>query len=81
MMRLVYPQYELAVVGDEYTTKAMAAYQYFMPDVQVVAGKDENLELLKGRYRAEKTQYYLCRDYACQLPQDTMDKVYEQLHA
>jgi len=67
--RLLYPPYELAVVGADAQMRLRDLQKIYHPDVLFLGSiKDENLSLLEGKYQDGQTTIYLCQNRVCKLP-------------
>lgn len=77
----VYPSKEIAIVGKDFEEKAMALQQYFFPNAIYCAADKPNpiLPLLAGRETGEQTLIFVCSNYTCQLPTDSVERAREQL--
>lgn len=75
---LVFPPYEVAVIGDDYAAKRTALLQNFMPNAIFLGGKDEGtLELLKSKLQQGETMIYVCQNKVCKLPVSDVKKALE----
>ncbi|MBK6950028.1 MAG: thioredoxin domain-containing protein [Haliscomenobacter sp.] len=73
---------EIAVVGPDAYTGAADLCRKFLPGVVLMADERENPEfpLLSGRGTSEtRTEFYLCKDYACQRPVASPEEVWRAL--
>ena len=69
--------YEVAISGQDAKEKLMELHQTYLPN-KLVAGSDKasELPLLKNRYIANKTLFYVCINNACKLPvSNTQDAI------
>lgn len=67
---------ELALVGADFNRLRKDLDQYYLPQIILMgANKPSNLSLLKGKWKANKTQIYLCRDKVCGLPYSRIEDV------
>ncbi|MBK9338930.1 MAG: thioredoxin domain-containing protein [Lewinellaceae bacterium] len=71
----VHPYLEIAVVGSNALEKAQAIQNRFLPNMALTANREgENtLPLLAGKSGAEDALIYVCQDYACQAPMQTLE--------
>ncbi len=70
-----YPTREVAIVGDSAEKKALALQAGFWPNLVIMAridGQDADYPLLAGKTGQEDAQIFVCRQYACQLPVNTI---------
>lgn len=66
---MVYPVYEVAIVGDNADELRNEMMTHFNPNVLLIGGKDEgNLELLKGKLSEGETMIYVCQNRVCKFP-------------
>ena len=73
LLRLTYPAYEVAIVGN-HVDKIMAEFrQYYRPN-EIFAGSANASEvpLLQHRYQTGETLIYVCKDFSCQRPVKTV---------
>jgi uncharacterized protein YyaL (SSP411 family) len=80
MNEFVYPYYEVAIVGDDFSTKRIEFLKKFHPNILLLGGKDEGtLELLQQKLVQGKTIIYVCEDKNCKLPVDNVKEAEKQL--
>lgn len=66
---MVYPPYEIAIVGDDYESKRGEFMKKFIPNALFLGGSEEGkLELLKNKLAEGVTMIYVCQNKACKLP-------------
>lgn len=77
-----YPYYEIALVGQQATAKAIHLQQSFIPNAVVMASAtaSEDWPLLAGRGTGGDTNIYVCQEYACKRPVDTVAAALELLN-
>lgn len=70
-----YPFYEIALVGQQATAKADHLGRSFIPNAVVMASITaiEDWPLLAGRETGGDTNIYVCQEYACKRPVDTVE--------
>ena len=69
LTQMIYPPYEVAIVGDAYAARRQELDQYYLPNALLLGGKDEgNLTLLEDKLVAGQTTIYVCQQGVCQLP-------------
>jgi len=79
-INLSYPFYELGIVGDNFQSERNKISRLYLPNIILFGGfGGGELELLKDRYVASKTLFYVCENRVCQLPVENSDKAIEQL--
>ncbi len=76
-----YPAYEIAVIGPDAQNKGMDLHAHYLPNVVIMAHESslEDFPLLSGRETGEGTLIYVCREYACQLPQKEVGAAIRQI--
>ena len=80
LMRMVYPSYVAAIVGENAMDYRDKIQQKFLPNVTLVGstGKSE-IPVLKDRFKQGETLIYVCRERECLLPTSDVDKALEML--
>jgi len=79
----IYTYAEIAVVGENAEKVATQIQAEYIPHKVIMTSKSENEAhpLLIGKYaEAGKTLIYVCRNYACQAPVETVEEVIEMLN-
>ena len=75
----LFPVHELAILGPSFRDSMQHFQKMFLPQI-VLAGSDrESMPLFYQRLQQGKTLIYLCENGACQLPQEDVEKIKEQL--
>lgn len=74
LLHMVYPMLEVAVIGNEASSLSLEFQQNFIPNKVLMGASTANDEfpLLAGRDTQDKTKIFVCRNYACQLPVETV---------
>jgi uncharacterized protein YyaL (SSP411 family) len=81
MIDMVYPFYEVAIVGTDYEDKRAKLSSDFYPNILLLGGNDEGtLELLDKKLVTGRTMIYVCEDKNCKLPVEEISAVKEQLN-
>ncbi len=72
---------EVAVVGPDATELGAAVWAGFRPDVVLAMSTDASdpVPLLEGRWAADVTRAFVCRNFVCDLPVTTVDELTAQL--
>ncbi len=79
---LIYPYFEVAVVGDNFELFRKEISQRYLPNISVLGGsKNVSLELLNNKYVNGSTIIYVCEDKVCQLPVEEVAAAMEQITA
>jgi uncharacterized protein YyaL (SSP411 family) len=60
--------YEIAVVGEQFTTALSALQSNYLPTAIFMGGTEENLPLLENKLIPGQTTIYVCRNRTCKLP-------------
>ena len=73
-LQMVYPAYEIAVVGANFQSLGQEINRSFHPNILVMASLEDNADfpLLFGRDGGDDTNIYVCKDYACEMPVKTI---------
>jgi hypothetical protein len=73
---LVHPMHEIAVVGDQAENLAEELNRLYLPNAILMASAEasDDYPLLAGRNASEQTNIYICRDYACQMPVQSVEE-------
>ncbi len=79
-LKKVYPFYEIAVVGGNAEILRKNLAKKYLPNTLIVGSRtDSDLPLFEGRYVADGTYIYVCKDNTCKLPVDNVNDALEQL--
>ena len=72
---------EIAVIGEKASLWARQIHQPFYPNRVLMASLDENAKypLTTARPANGKTRIYLCRNYACQRPVESLKEFWDQI--
>jgi uncharacterized protein len=75
VMGEVFGHAEIAVIGDDSAKLANQVNQEFLPQKALMASNEPSTDfpLLDGKSQGNDTLVYLCQNYACQQPVDTID--------
>ena len=80
MLEMVYPYYEVAIVGNDFEKMRKYFSANFYPNIILSGGKDEGtLELLKQRFVTGKTMIYVCENKNCKLPVEDFASAQKQI--
>jgi len=67
--------YEIAIVGNDASTKRLQFKDHFLPNTLFLGGKNEgSLALLKNKLQEGETTIYVCQNKVCKLPVTEVDK-------
>jgi hypothetical protein len=79
-VNLVFPFYEVGIVGDNFESERNEIDKMFLPNIILFGAENEGtLEILKDRYTPGKTLIYVCENRACQLPVEETEKALKQI--
>jgi len=79
-MYLVYPYYEVGIIGDECFAKRKLLAKEYLPNIIMFGtGASGTLDVLKDRFVKGKTLIYICEKGTCQLPVEEVGKAIVQL--
>lgn len=74
------PFFEIAIVGDDYKTKAQQLLQYCIPNSIVASTENQSdISILKERYSEGNTLIYVCLHGSCKLPVTEVGKSLKQM--
>lgn len=74
LQKMVHNYKEIAIVGDNYKTLLKQVNELYLPDGLIASSEqDNNLPLLQNRHQPNKTLIYLCKNYSCQQPVDSLE--------
>jgi uncharacterized protein YyaL (SSP411 family) len=82
LTQAVYPGPEIAVVGPNWQTLSDELNAQFLPfkAIQSAVHEDPDFPLLAGKNSSNgETQIYVCRDYTCQLPVQSVEAALKML--
>ena len=72
--------YEVAIVGDDYSTIQKEFNNHYLPNVLIYGGKDEKRSsLLDNKLIPGQTTIYVCQDKTCKLPVTEVEKALLQI--
>lgn len=76
LQQMVYGFKEIAVVGSNYKTLSKKINNLYLPDKLLISSEaDFDYPLLQNRYQHNKTLIYLCKDYSCQKPVESIEEL------
>jgi uncharacterized protein YyaL (SSP411 family) len=72
---------EIAVLGEKAFSFQKEILKQYLPNTVLLAVEkaDDSLDLLKGRYVEGETLIYLCENFQCKLPFDTVEQLLAEL--
>jgi uncharacterized protein YyaL (SSP411 family) len=75
LLKLTGNPIEVAVIGENATDLIRQLQKHYLPNVIFCSGTTESdLPLLRNRYVAGKTLFYICQNNSCQLPVETVEE-------
>jgi uncharacterized protein YyaL (SSP411 family) len=76
----LFPPYEVVIIGPDYAARRDSLLSHFLPNALFLGGPEENeLPLLKNKFRKGKTMIYVCKDKVCKLPVETVRRAMDQI--
>ena len=83
IMNEVHPIPEIAILGEDAFEIAISMQRQFLPNKVLMASKTEsdNYPLLVGKPLEAQTKIYICQNYACQQPVESVTVAYENLYS
>ena len=68
--------YEIAILGNNFEKMQMDLLNQYLPQRIIMASdaENDNFPLLAGKISPEKPVIYLCKDFACQQPVDSIER-------
>ncbi|MEI7735017.1 MAG: thioredoxin domain-containing protein [Ferruginibacter sp.] len=81
LQRLTFGLSEVVVCGPEFRIHRNILLNQYLPEVilQTDAAEDGNFPMLKGKNPGKDTLIYLCKQYSCKEPVNTVEKLLEQM--
>ena len=69
---------ELAISGPDAEEKRKELEQHYLPELILAgANKESNIPLLLNRYDNTSTRIFVCQNYSCKLPVETVEEALE----
>ena len=68
MGKMIYPSYEVAILGEDALSLNHEIQKVYLPVTVFAGGTSENLPLLEHRLTDNKTVIYVCQNKTCNLP-------------
>lgn len=79
-LKKLHPFYEIAVVGNDAENMRKDLARKYLPNTLIVGtSQQSDLPLFEGRYFADGTYIYVCKDNTCKLPVDNVNDALDQL--
>ncbi|EJF53662.1 thioredoxin domain containing protein [Saprospira grandis DSM 2844] len=81
LFKILYPTKEVAIVGPEFANWAAEMQSQFAPNlIYAATPKQSSLPLLLGREQTDgKSKIFICENYACQLPVDSVAEAWTKI--
>jgi uncharacterized protein len=81
LLKQAYPYYEVAIVGDKWSELLVQLSAEYLPNIISAASAKNVVEipLLTERQKPDETLIYVCKDQACELPENDLKKVIASL--
>lgn len=78
---LVQPPFEVAIVGKEAKQMKKEMSRQYLPNILLMGGEKEgSLELLQGKLLAGQTTIYVCKNYVCKYPVNSVNEALDQIN-
>lgn len=78
-MRYIFPNYEIAITGPQFQHIRQEFNAYYLPNCSFAGAESEGLiPILQDRF-TDKTTIYVCQDFACRLPVETVEEALGQM--
>ena len=69
--------YEIAILGDEASEKALGLQKKYLPNAFFLGGdSEEGLELLTDKLQEDRTMIYVCQNKVCKFPVEEVEKAF-----
>jgi len=79
-LHFTYPFKEVAIVGNNVNTNLQELYKRgVINTILAVSQNASSLPLVKNRFVADKTLFYVCENNSCKLPTERVEEAYQQL--
>ncbi len=80
LSQMIYPLYEVAIVGDGYADQRTALDRHYLPNALLIGGKNEgDLALLEDKLIPGQTTIYVCERGLCKLPVTEAARAVQQI--
>ena len=80
LSQMIYPLYEVAIVGEECANQRTALDRHYLPNALLLGGKNEgDLALLEDKLIPGQTTIYVCEQGLCKLPVTEADQAAQQI--
>jgi uncharacterized protein YyaL (SSP411 family) len=81
LQKLTFGINEIVVCGTEFRTHRNMLLKQYIPELilQTSLTENSNFPLLKGKNPGKETLIYLCRQYSCNKPVKSVEKLFEQM--
>lgn len=79
MGKLSHNAIDIAITGDNSQSLADELQKHYLPLVRYCGGNEENLALLKGKVKSDKSLIYVCKNKTCLAPTDSIDEALNQI--
>jgi len=79
-LQFVSKPFEVAIMGEKYSSIRKGLDENYLPDALLSGGKKEgNLELHQNKLLPGQTTIYVCRDKVCKLPVNEVSEALQQI--
>lgn len=77
---IIYPPYEIVVIGEDAEYKSKEIFRnYMLNNIVLASSSDSNLPLLLNKYVEGETMIYVCQNKVCKLPVTEVEDALSQL--
>jgi uncharacterized protein YyaL (SSP411 family) len=79
--RVAYPPFEVAVTGPEAAAAAHGLLEHYLPNMEIMAAEKpvSDFRLLAGRENMANTRIYICRDFTCRMPVESVEAALHEI--
>jgi len=76
LQEMIAGTFEIAIVGNDYKKLQMELFDQYLPHRVVMMSNADNQQfpLLSNKMASQKSLIYLCKDFVCQQPVETIDR-------
>jgi uncharacterized protein YyaL (SSP411 family) len=80
LLEITYATNEIAIIGPDFRERLKEVLSVYLPHSIIMAAKTDNgFPLLKGKESMDNTLLYLCKNYACQKPVESVKELKDLL--
>lgn len=71
--------FEVVISGEDAVQKRFELGQYYLPNAVFIGGKDIDTPILKGKEYTKESTFYVCQNFTCQAPTQSLTEVLKQI--